>query len=62
MDYSPSGSSVLWILQARILEWIAILFSRESSQPRNQTLHLLWLLYYRQIYCCIAVLLRRWES
>ena len=25
------------ILQARILEWVAIFFSRESSQPRNQT-------------------------
>ena len=25
------------ILQARILEWIAILFSRESSQPRDRT-------------------------
>ena len=25
------------ILQARILEWVAFLFSRESSQPRNQT-------------------------
>ena len=25
------------ILQARILEWVAIPFSRESSQPREQT-------------------------
>ena len=25
------------ILQARILEWVAFLFSRESSQPRDQT-------------------------
>jgi len=36
MDYSPPGSSVHGILQARILEWVAILFSRESSQPRDQ--------------------------
>ena len=27
----------LWILLARILEWVAVLFSRESSQPRDQT-------------------------
>ena len=25
------------ILQARILEWVAFLFSRGSSQPKNQT-------------------------
>ena len=37
MDYSPPGSSVHGILQARILEWGAIPFSRESSQPKDQT-------------------------
>ena len=37
MDYSPSGSSVHGILQARILEWVAIPFSRGSSWPRDQT-------------------------
>ena len=31
MDCSPSGSSVHGILQARILGWLAIPFSRESS-------------------------------
>ena len=36
LDCSPSGSSVLGILQARILEWVAISFSRGSSQPKNQ--------------------------
>ena len=35
MDYNQAGSSVLGILQARILEWVAILFSRGSSQPRD---------------------------
>ena len=35
MDCSPPGSSVHGILQARILEWVAISFSRESSQPRD---------------------------
>ena len=33
MDCSPPGLSVHGILQARILEWGAILFSRESSPP-----------------------------
>jgi len=33
----PPGSSVHGILQARILEWVAILFSRVSSQSRDQT-------------------------
>ena len=37
MDCSPSGSSVHGIFQARVLEWIAISFSRESSRPRNRT-------------------------
>ena len=36
MDCSSPGSSVHGILQARILEWIAIPFSGESSQPRDQ--------------------------
>ena len=31
MNYSPPGSSVNGILQARILEWVAIPFSRGSS-------------------------------
>ena len=37
MNYSPPGSSVHGILQARILEWVAISFSRRFSRPRNQT-------------------------
>ena len=37
MDDSPLGSSVYGILQARILEWVAISFSRGSSQPTDQT-------------------------
>ena len=37
MDYSLPGSSVRRILQARILEWVAILFSRGSSRPRDWT-------------------------
>ena len=37
MDCSPPGSSVHGIFQARVLEWVAISFSRGSSQPRDQT-------------------------
>ena len=37
MACSPPGSSVHGIFQARILEWVAISFSRGSSQPRDQT-------------------------
>ena len=36
-DCSSLGSSVHWILQARILEWVAMPPSRGSSQPRDQT-------------------------
>ena len=37
MDCSPPGSSVHGILQARILEWVAIPFSRVSSPPGDWT-------------------------
>ena len=37
MDCNPPGFSVQGILQARILEWVAIPFSREPSGPRDQT-------------------------
>jgi len=37
MDYSPPGSSVHGVLQARILEWVTIPFSRGSSLPRDET-------------------------
>ena len=37
MDWSPSSSPVHKISQARILEWVAISFSRGSSQPKDQT-------------------------
>ena len=43
MDYTIHG-----ILQARILEWVAIPFSRGSSQPSSQTRlpHCRWILYH----------------
>ena len=37
MDCSPSGSSVHGILQVRILEWIAVPFSKEYSRLRDRT-------------------------
>ena len=37
VDCNPPGSSIHGILQARILEWVAISFSRGSSQPRDQS-------------------------
>ena len=37
MDWSPPGPPVHGILQARILEWVAMPSSRESSRPRDQT-------------------------
>ena len=41
MDCCPLGSSVQRILQARVLEWVNMPFSRESSWPRDQT-HKYW--------------------
>ena len=60
MDYSLPESSVLGILQARILEWVAILFSRGSSWPKGWTwvsciasrFFTLWATY---IYICICI-------
>ena len=40
-DYSPPGSSIQGIVQARMLEWVTISFFRESSHPRDQT-HVSW--------------------
>ena len=59
MDYSPAGSSVHVILQGRILEWIAISYSRGSSLlqgiflTQGSNLCLLHLLHWQQIlYHC----------
>ena len=58
MDCSPPGSSVHEISQTKLLEWVAMSFSRGSSQPRDQT-HVTcigrWILYYwttREAYPC----------
>ena len=65
MFCSPPGSPVHGILQARILEWVAMSSSRGSSQPRDQTLRspsLLWLLHCRQILYPITQPLGKPES
>ena len=49
MDYSPLDSSMHGILQTRILEWVAISFSRGSSWPRDRVGVALtgrWILYH----------------
>ena len=52
MDYNQPGSSVHGILQARILEWVAVSSSR-SSQPRDRT-------YFFYISCIGRQLLYHW--
>ena len=48
----PRGYSDQVILQARILEWVVIPFSRESSQPRDQT----------QIFCIAGGFFTSWAT
>ena len=50
MDCSPPGSSVHEILQARILEWVAISPSRGPSRPRDPTC--VSFVSYRQVLYC----------
>ena len=52
MDCSPPGSSVYGILQARILEWVAISFSRGSSWCRDQT----------QVFCIADKFFTMWAT
>ena len=47
MDCSPFGCSVHGILQARILKWVAMPFSRGSFQPRDQTHIFLCILHWQ---------------
>ena len=55
MDCSLPSSSVHGIFQARVLEWVAISFYRESSHPRGRTqvsrIVQLWMLFNR-IWAC----------
>ena len=67
MDSSSPGCSVGGILQARTLEWVAIPFSRGSSQGSNShLLHCRWILYHlSQLIVCGPHISRRslwWET
>ena len=68
MDHSPPGSSVHGISQARILEWVAISFSRGYSRPRDGTqfsciagkFFTIWAtretpFYHLHVYKCITI-------
>ena len=63
MDCSPPGSSVHATLQARILEQVAISFSRGSSGPRDRTIVSCivcigrWLLYHRATWEAVQFIL-----
>ena len=52
IDCSPPGSSVHGILQARIVEWVAIPFSRESYWPRDWT----------QVFCIAGGFFTSWAT
>ena len=63
MGCSPPGSSLHMIFQAKILDWVAIPFSREYSQPRNWIwvsctagkLFTVWATKEAQIYLCTNI-------
>ena len=55
MDCSPPGSSVHGILQARILEWVAMPSSKGSSQPGHCTCHL-------SVSCISIFLIPGWSN
>ena len=52
MDCGPPESSVHGILQTAILEWVAIPFSRASSQPRDRT----------QVSCVAGIFFAIWAT
>ena len=54
MDCSPPGSSVHGIFQARILEWVAIYYSRRSSNSRTVQTHIFCTSCFdRQVLYCL---------
>ena len=55
MDHSLPGSSVHGILQARMLEWVAMSSSRGIFPTQGSKLHLLRLLLCKQILYCWAI-------
>ena len=55
MGCSPPGSSVRGILQARILEWVAMSSQRGSSQPRDWT-------HISYVSCIDSLILYHWAT
>ena len=49
-DCTPTGSSAEGILQARLLEWIAVPFSKGSSQPRDSSKVMLMLQIWTSLF------------
>ena len=54
LDCNPPGSSVQGISQARVLEWVAISFSRGVSQPRDWTQFNFYWIYLIPNWICIV--------
>jgi len=65
MDCSLQGSSLHGVLQAKLLEWVAISFSRWSSWPRDRTCVSCigrWILFYRDSWeALVTGILIRWN-
>ena len=59
VDCSPPGSSIHGIFQARVLEWVAIFFSRGSSQPREASKVLFKYLCVVIIYIFLSTLVKQ---
>ena len=55
MDCCLPGSSVHGILQARVLEWVAMPSSRGSSQPRNWT-------HISGVSCIVSSFFTHWAT
>ena len=58
-DCSPSASSVHGIFQAKIMEWVAVSYSRESARPRDW-IHVSclgrWILYHCSTWAALVYL------
>ena len=63
---SPAGSSVQGILQARMLEWVAVSSAKGSSQPKDQTwvshiagrFFIIWTIREVLLYCSSSLFMR----
>ena len=63
MDCRQPGSSVHGILQARIWEWVAMSFSRVSSQPRNRSqVPRIAGGFFTSIYCCCCLVAKSCQT